>query len=689
MSVVSTPEVSVEVIDPCVRDTTPAVFRLTARGTATEPGVPATTLDFQSAERIAVGPSPDAALVPAVQQRVRVWIEPTRGRWISGRGNPRYEHNIVAAHTIYMNTTQGPRVLFFSPSRQGDPNTDSFVPRLDGMNGGWEWEEGNAHKMEIKLWDPLSGALQIQPSQHFAGKGINLFCSGHALLPDGRTVAAGGHVGLSSQSSRWVHMFDPERPLGSRIARAAGQMVDSRWYPTTTVLPSGRVLIASGNHVALAYTGSPNGGLITPGYINGSEARTEIFDPAANSLVGIPRVYISDTNQGLYPALFVLPSSRLSDNPNGGSFLARQGALFHFERKTAYLFQIREGEDGNTLLFPGRLLPDMAGLPRCPTAAPFFCERAPIFPVYATKHTGSRGFPTYGSAVLLPLNPTDGRKARVLVVGGQRTPNRDPFAWDIGNPTTNSAEIFDYDADQEIDRQSGWRTIAPMQANRILPDATLLADGNVFVSGGARSGWSNDPGMAVFEGELFDSTSETWFTTEPSPTERRYHSTAFLQDDGTVVKTGSHGGFSSGASNIVPQFHSDIFVPPYLFRATRPVLEAVDGPSLTPGHTSRVWMHGGSQNVIASSDEVDQLRVGIVRVGGVTHGFHMDQRFVWLPVESTVSLSVEDQNQETRTRVRLVVRVPDDRATVVPGHYMVFVLSRHGVPSIARFVVFR
>jgi hypothetical protein len=72
---------------------------------------------------------------------------------------------------------------------------------------------------------------------------VDLFCCGHACLPDGRLLAAGGterydpFVGL-----RQAVVFDP----------AVGQWVDEphmgqgRWYPTLVALPDGDVLAVSG-----------------------------------------------------------------------------------------------------------------------------------------------------------------------------------------------------------------------------------------------------------------------------------------------------------------------------------------------------------------------------------------------------------------------------------------------------------
>ena len=64
----------------------------------------------------------------------------------------------------------------------------------------------------------------------------------------------------------------------------------------------------------------------------------------------------------------------------------------------------------------------------------------------------------------------------------------------------------------------------------------------------------------------------------------------------------------------------------------------------------------------------------------------MDQRFIWLPVERTETLPTDNASG---ARYRLTVRLSADRAMLVPGQYMIFVLNRHGVPSTERFVVFR
>jgi hypothetical protein len=90
---------------------------------------------------------------------------------------------------------------------------------------------------EAWLWDPATAGLT--PA---ARAGFNTFCSGHAFLPDGRLLVAGGHVsnnvGLSNAAT-----YDPVRNSWAALAN----MNAGRWYPTNTTLPNGDVLVVSGD----------------------------------------------------------------------------------------------------------------------------------------------------------------------------------------------------------------------------------------------------------------------------------------------------------------------------------------------------------------------------------------------------------------------------------------------------------
>jgi Galactose oxidase-like, Early set domain len=97
-----------------------------------------------------------------------------------------------------------------------------------------------------EVWNPATGAFTVIPSP------VNLFCSGHTLLSDGRLFVAGGHItddhGLpnitlfSGQPGQWTS--------GTPMARG-------RWYPTTTVMGNGSVVITAGRDQAGTAVTSP------------------------------------------------------------------------------------------------------------------------------------------------------------------------------------------------------------------------------------------------------------------------------------------------------------------------------------------------------------------------------------------------------------------------------------------------
>ena len=87
-----------------------------------------------------------------------------------------------------------------------------------------------------QFWDPATNTVTAT-----AASGANIFCSGHAFLPDGRVLVAGGHV------SNWVglpnaYIYNPFNGTWTRLP----DMNDGRWYPTNTTLPNGDVLAISG-----------------------------------------------------------------------------------------------------------------------------------------------------------------------------------------------------------------------------------------------------------------------------------------------------------------------------------------------------------------------------------------------------------------------------------------------------------
>ncbi len=74
------------------------------------------------------------------------------------------------------------------------------------------------------------------------GSTVNLFCSGHTFLPDGRLMVVGGHL-FDSQGVNQSSIYDPATDRWS----AEAEMNKGRWYPSAITLPDGGVLVLSGS----------------------------------------------------------------------------------------------------------------------------------------------------------------------------------------------------------------------------------------------------------------------------------------------------------------------------------------------------------------------------------------------------------------------------------------------------------
>jgi hypothetical protein len=109
----------------------------------------------------------------------------------------------------------------------------------------------DVHACTPFVWNPTNGTSTMTPQPERAdGTKVNLFCSGHAFLPDGRLLVVGGHrfdgdgisyAGLyDARTNAWTPTAPMTTPTGEDVRR---------WYPTATMLTNGTVLVASGSYV--------------------------------------------------------------------------------------------------------------------------------------------------------------------------------------------------------------------------------------------------------------------------------------------------------------------------------------------------------------------------------------------------------------------------------------------------------
>jgi hypothetical protein len=130
------------------------------------------------------------------------------------------------------------------------------------------------------LWDPIGGG--------FSGvsEPVDLFCSGHTLLPDGRILVAGGHSGVDGKGLMSSVLFD----FASNSWQTGPTMRNGRWYPTNLTLASGEVLTISGGDTAGVLNVIPE--VWSPGGLNG-EGGWRALTSATASLPYFPMMFVA------------------------------------------------------------------------------------------------------------------------------------------------------------------------------------------------------------------------------------------------------------------------------------------------------------------------------------------------------------------------------------------------------------
>lgn len=168
---------------------------------------------------------------------------------IAGTGAHRLRYTTGSATVTSATVTLSPLPAEATTGKWDTPMSWDIVPlHLSLLPSGkllaWgKYEAGTTQMGNPRLWNPAAGppnsALSV-PAPDM------LFCSGHALMANGRLMVSGGHYD-DDRGLRSTNIFDP---VTETWTTGLPKMALGRWYPTVTTLADGRMVTVAGRDSA-------------------------------------------------------------------------------------------------------------------------------------------------------------------------------------------------------------------------------------------------------------------------------------------------------------------------------------------------------------------------------------------------------------------------------------------------------
>ncbi len=464
-----------------------------------------------------------------------------------------------------------------------------------------------AAAIEAALGDPATGTFGPQVAWPIMPI--------HAvLLPDGRVLSYGTDPNGVQTAYYQYDVWDPRFGTGanSHLVLPNGTQTDI-FCSSQIVLLNGDVELYGGDNL--------------PPDTNTQNRDVNQFRPAQNTLVRTG----SMNRLRWYSSATILPNAEVYIQGGTG------GADYPERRTSDGQFQLLTGAPTSSL---------SSGYPKnfvSPDGLVFGIANKAM---YRVNPAGN------GSITMLGTFPSDNAggtatsvmfaPGRILQVGGGSS-----------SAASRSASIIDINGSSPV-----VTPLPQLQYGRHWGNATVMADGRVFVSGG--SAVNNAATGVAYTSEIFDPATSSWSIGPTATRMRLYHSTSLLLPDATVITMG--GGTPGPETNL----NAEIYYPRYLFNsdgtpATRPTITAATNVA-DPATTL----------TIDTPDAATISRVSLVKLGSVTHSTDMDQRFLDLAF--------------TRSGTTLQATLPASANRTPPGHYMIFAFNAAGVPSEAKIV---
>ncbi|KAJ3103645.1 hypothetical protein HDU97_009984 [Phlyctochytrium planicorne] len=401
------------------------------------------------------------------------------------------------------------------------------------------------------------------------------FCSGAAQMANGSILVVGGdgdNVGNGyikdgrfairqyTHESGWVEI---------------GQLHQSRWYPTVTMVDHDRYLIVGGHKESYVPTDPER-----------SNPTLEFWPPHPAGVVHVP--ILTDTYPfNTYPVVFLLPSGKVF------MLAGIRSCILDLSNMTMKeLPQLQ-----NPLLEP------------------------------------SRSFPYSSQSVMLPLTPRNNFTATVMICGGTEKSGKASTSCSTIRPDDKNPQWKNIE-DMPVPRVMGDLVLLPSKKLYFTFDSTdFVKAGKIVNVNGAKWGTADGPAGfgkskdPAFEAVLFDPEADEsvspWKVMAGATVPRLYHSTALLLQDGRVATFGSDQQNYADASKDPFEYRIEYFWPPHISDPNRPKL--IKAPNeLKCGQVFEV------EYSIPKGNVAGDIKVVLIRYGTATHSTNMDSRLVEL-----------------------------------------------------------
>jgi hypothetical protein len=363
---------------------------------------------------------------------------------------------------IHSSVLPNGKVLYWGRRKQ--PTDNSFA----SLN---EWQT-HAFVLDPKTLQSVPTANS--PVDH-ANTTINLFCSSHTFLADGKLMVVGGHL-FDSQGHNAATIYDFE----TNSWNAAAPMQRGRWYPTAVTLADGGIMVCSGSYTPGTPAPLPSHPIIA---INGTP---EIWSGGTwKSLTDFSEQL--DLQQFLYPRFHINVDGRVfMSGTSADSFFFDSNGTGTWSQAATRAAKARDYapsvmyDSGKILYIGGGNAADGTHAPTDVVEKIDLNAAKPLWSPAASMHFPRRQH----NATLLP----DGT---VLVTGGTRGGGGPSNGFNDLSPgnTVHSAELWDPNTDT-------WTLLSDERTDRCYHStAVLLPDGRVLSAGGGE--YQPDPNILL------------------------------------------------------------------------------------------------------------------------------------------------------------------------------------------------